>query len=247
MWKKNKRLFILSVILIIIGFVPLVQGLLLISNIEKTEVVTIEGTKFSLDKLTSINLLPKPGEEDILVDWIKVNFDTMVIFEGDSVGLTATATGINEQVEAIAIIITDPNQKLWELSNKELGQVIEEDKKFLQVLELSRFSDPPFHTRMMVPFLVPNHEVMLLGVVLTENGLHRLKSDEVVTTVNPRIDKLQAETNRAILLQIEETKKETIEQAKTNNIILGLAWIGVSAIPILAGFNVVLRIYFKEN
>ena len=230
------------------GFIPFSHGLSLIVTADESEEVTIEGNTFKLEKLTSVNLFPEhKDEQTALFKRIKINFDTMVIFEGDEVGLTATATGVDPKVNAIALVITNPTEKLSQLSLEYLGKEIEAKKDFGQVIELAPFTNPPFHSRVIIPFSETNQDVIIFGVIRTEDGLlHGLRSDQVITTVHPRTDKLQAETNKAILKQIEETEKQTIQQDETNTLFLGLTWIGVSAFPLWFGGEIILRIHLKE-
>jgi len=247
---KSPRLTTIAIIAIILGCIPFVFGLSMINENNPVQTVTIEGTEYSLGAITSVNMVPKfdskfnstftPAEN------IKLNFDTLVIFEGDHIGITTTATGVNSKVSGIALLF-NPDIDITQASNPEIVNEISESKKFGTIIELSPNTNPPFYSRNTIPFLIPNEEVRIQGIALVGNTLHRLANPEFVTIVHPATDKLQADTNRAILKQIEETKIATEAQERTNNIFLGLAWIGVAIVPILAGTDILLRIHFDSK
>ena len=89
-------------------------------------------------------------------------------------------------------------------------------------------------------------DVNIQGVwIIDADTYGYMVSNKTILTVLPRTEKLLVETNKAILEQIYETQLSTQEQKKTNDIILGLTLIGLAAIPILVGSDILLRIYLK--
>lgn len=210
-------------------------GILLFEDYSQTEIVEIE-----LDQLTSINL-SAINSENPPVKRIKVNFDTLVIFQGDVVGVTATASGIDPNVKAIAILFTDPSSDIPTMTKTQLAQEIDITSEFHTTIQLLPTSDPPFNTRAFIPFFISNQQIVIYAVVWTEDGgYNRYLSKQVFAIVQPRTDKLQSETNQLIQQQIEKS-------GQTNILLLGLGWIGIMAIPILMGVDVLLRIHFDSK
>jgi len=237
---------------IALGMLPLFHGLDLSINSDKHIKPIPEKEPVDLDILTSINLTPTyEDEETAMVKYVKVNFDTMVIFEGDTVGLTATGVDVSPEIIAIYLFITEPYFDLTNLSGDNLGREINSAKAFNQVIELFPTDDPPFHKRLEVPFLQAYQDVTIHGVwVVSSDRYGHMVNDKPILRVHPLTDKLIAETNKALLEQITETQLSTQEQQKSNDIILGLTLIGLAAIPILVGTDILLRIYLrvkKEN
>ncbi len=85
----------------------------------------------------------------------------------------------------------------------------------------------------------------LYFITIDKNGgSGTLPFDDPVFTISPPLAKLQADTNRATLDQINELKESTKSQNVSNKRIEGLTWITVGAIPILVCADILLRVYF---
>ena len=246
---QNPRFTALALGVIVFGIIPLVIGLDLAVNADKHIHKIQTKETVDLDLLTSINIIPTyESEEKTPVKYVKVNFDTTVIFEGDTVGLTATGIDIDPDVIAVYLFVEEPDYNITKYSGEDLGREINSAKAFNQIIELFPTTVPPFHSREEIPFLKAYQNVNIQGVwIKDEDNYGYMTSDETILTVHPRTDKLLAETNKAILEQITETQLSTQEQKKTNDLILGVTLIGLAAIPILVGTDILLRIYLKVN
>ncbi|MEM3063967.1 MAG: hypothetical protein QW177_01180 [Candidatus Nitrosotenuis sp.] len=211
----------------------------------RTEIVEIGGEPFRLHQFTNFHLIAPIGEPNF-VDAIRISFDTTTIFQGDEIGVTAVAYGVKPEVKEILVLITDRSFNLETISDKVLyNNVIHmlEDRTAIQLLPST---DPPFSKRQLVPFLIPDQKVTLQAVLVTDSGNGKLRNNDVVTTVYPRTDKLQSEMYKIINAQYTETRIANIEQDRTNTIFLGFSWVGVALILILAGIDVLMRIYAKD-
>ncbi|CAD6513291.1 exported hypothetical protein [metagenome] len=244
---KDSRLRKIAIVAVCFGlFVVGYAVSLIIQGYSTTETVKIEGKEFRLNQLTSLNLLPK-SENPLPVQSLRINFDTLVIFQGDEVGVTAIATGVGSEVKAIAILFTKPSLDLYNMTNREIAKEIDESTKYRTTIHLLPNSNPPFTTRAMIPFLEPNQQVVIQVIVWTPDNYNKYLTKEIAFTVQPRTDKLQSETNQLILKQLEVSTSRDLQQDKTNLIFLGLGWIGIGIIPILGGIDVLLRIRFDSQ
>jgi len=246
---QNPRFTVLAIGVIVFGIFPLVTGLDLTFNADKHIQEIQEKESVDLDILTTLNITPAyKDEEKTPVKYVKVNFDTTVIFQGDKVNITATGVEVTPEVIAIFLFVTESSFDISEFSGDYLAREINSGKRFKNVIELYATTVPPFHQTLEVPFLQANQDINIQGVWIKDSDNYGyMISDESILTVHPRTDKLLAETNKAILEQIYETQLSIQEQKKTNDIILGLTWIGIAAIPILVGTDILLRIYLKTE
>jgi len=246
---QNSRFTALAIGVIAFGIIPLVTGLDLTTNADKHIHEIQKKETVDLERLMSINITPTyDTEEKTPVKYVKVNFDTTVIFEGDTIGLTATGIDVDPEVIAIYLFITEPDDDITKYSGEDLGREINSAKAFNQIIELFPTTVPPFYSRTEIPFLKAYQNINIQGVwVKDESNYGYMISGETILTVHPRTDKLLAETNSAVMEQIYETKISTQQQKKTNDVILGLTWIGLAAIPILVGTDILLRIYLKQK
>ena len=236
----------LGMVLIIFGAILLsVNGLPLILDPIPHKVQTENVIHpINLNKLTSINWIAEKNPE---IGSIKLNFDTVTIFAGDSVWVRATASDVNPNVNAIFVIVTTPEKNYKNYTGIDVMNEVRLDHEFNQTIALSPLSNPPYQTREELAFLQADQPVTFHGFVFLNNGSFvHLDNHETPLTVLPITDKLQAETNLSILKQINETKIANIKQDTYNNIVLGLTWLGVGAIPILVGTDILLRIYVSE-
>lgn len=80
-----------------------------------------------------------------------------------------------------------------------------------------------------------------------DGGNGELPFNDPIVTINPSLAKLQADTNRATLEQIDELKESTKAQTVSNKRIEGLTWITVGAIPVLVVADILLRIYCEKT
>lgn len=192
-----------------------------------------------LGNLTSVNLIePEFATDDDPATLLKVNFDTLTIFQGDVVGIKVTADGIKPDVQGIAVLIEDDT---FDLNMTHLGKEIERGRKYNTTFELIPDLNHQASVKKNVPFLTPHQKVTIYGIALYDNNSSkRFFSDQIVTTVLSDVDKLQQETNN--ILRISDARQE-----KTNLIFIGLSLIGIAIAPIIAGVDIFLRIHFDRN
>jgi len=243
---KRPWLTALGIVLIIGGALLLsVKGLPLVldptPNKEQTDDIV---HPIKLDKMYTVNLI---GDNNSELDHVKLNFDTTTIFDGDSVGVTATAFGVKPDVALIGIIIAEQSKNYTKFTGIQAVRDLNIDTAFNQSVILVPQTNPSFQTRTEFTFLQAFKPITFHGFVFLYNqSFAQLSSHETAFTILPKTDKLQAETNLAVLMQINETKKATFSQDTYNNIVLGLTWLGVGAIPVLVGTDILLRIYVSE-
>jgi len=72
-----------------------------------------------------------------------------------------------------------------------------------------------------------------------ENSGYHIATETIVELESPSV-KIQADASRALIQQVNESKK-------TNDIIEGLTWILISVIPIGFGFEIILREYYHNK
>lgn len=239
-----------GIIAILGGFGLIIYGLTFVAQgYVDVKIESVQKTPIKLDdNLLSAQIIePELAKEADMAKSLKINFDTIDIFQGDEIGVTVSTIGVKPYVALIYVIIADPSFDM-NMTTRELVQQIEQGKKYRNVIELNPYSNPPFYARQIVPFPQPHQEVVFYATVLHNDGTHeRLITNQIFTTVLSKVDKLQAETNMAILQQIDETKISNAQQEQTNKIFMGVSWIGVAIAPMLAGVDILLRIRFDSH
>lgn len=260
---RNPRFTVIGVLIIIgLGLPPLIYGMILMFNSDPPAL--------SFDDLKTLNLIqPKTAtltptydsEKNALVDQILITFDTTVIFEDDWIGVNATAIGVDPSVLGIVLFVTSPMHDIKSLSGNNLAREINHGIKNNITLQLYSTVEPKFKTREMIPFYQAGQEVTIKGVIILKNttrGDEKLNYQDrnipkyvelnsPVFTVLPKTEKLQAITNNAVILLVNQTRVSNWGQDKANNLILGLTWIGIGIIPFLVGTDMLLRIYLTEK
>lgn len=230
MFREHKRLTSLAVVLIIfsIGFLVWSGSIIIKANTPESST-----TEIKLGEPTFVNIVGG-GEQDF-TKYVEVNFETLEVFAGDTISITASAPLASRNLVNITMIIADPDFYFGDDNDHLFHSIANMPPEY--IIGLFPNTDPPFKTTKEVKFVKPNQEVMIYAVSFGINSIAKYKSD-VAFTVHSQTDKLQVKTNTAILDQITE-------QEKTNAIFIGLSLIGIAVIPMLIGADIFLRIYFN--
>ena len=235
MFKKRKKLTAVAITAIVFGISFLVYGASLVYASENiTTKFQQEPIEISLEGLITLDMRGSGSIHDS-TKRVLISFETLEVFAGDTIEITASAPYASKNIKLISVIVGDRSFYFGDDVGKILRNmdIIPEN-----IIRLSPDTDPPFRTSKNIQFFRPNQEVIIYAISFGEQStLAKFKSD-VAFTVNSRVEKLQVQTNNAILEQINEQKK-------TNQIFLGLTWIGIAVIPILAGVDILLRIHFE--
>ena len=147
---------------------------------------------------------------------IEIIFEKSDIFEGDIVKVTAIGNEVNDNVVLISLFVVDSTFDISELdSSKAISHERAKLTERQKVIDLFPTTDPPFQTTMKVPFLTTD-KITVNGFYFLKDSEHviPIKSSGTIFTVNSQNEKLQIETNKALLTQIEETKIVQQEQKK---------------------------------
>lgn len=237
----------IGIILIIVGLVILgVKGLPLVLDPTPHEIQTEDIVHpIKLDKVTSVNLISFDNNSGF--DYIKLNFDTVTLFAGDSVNVKATVYGVKPNVVAIVLLSAEPFKNFTTFTKADIKKEFIIDQAFNESITLTNQTSPQFQTTAKIAFPIAYQPVKFSGFTFLNDGnFSQFENKVKQLTVLPITEKLQSETNLATLLQINATNKATLAQDTYNNIVLGLTWLGVGAIPILVGTDILLRIYISE-
>lgn len=242
--RKLSSLQVIGIIILGIGFIPVFYGLPILFEAEsKSETIRVNGTEVRIHELTSINLFPSTthnGEK--LVDRIKVNFDTLVIFEGENIEVTSSATGVNEKyVTGIFVLLVTPSLDFKNMPVDDLAEEVERLVNFKKALVLTQESNPPWKTRLAVPFLESGQKIMVQTVIEVNGTIaYRVYSYNEITTVNPAIDKLSSEADKAIMELVEKIEISNYEQQRTNRILIGIGYVGIGIVIIIGAIDVLV-------
>lgn len=234
MFKKRKKLTAIAITSIIFGFGILIHAGILILQSEITVENQTDSSEVKLGELVTLNMRGA-GMMDS-TKHIKVNFETLEVFAGDTVNISVSAPSASPNLKKITTIIADPDFYFGD-DTETLSRAIE-NISIENIIELLPSTNPPFHATKDIKFFRPNQEVVVYVISVGESSITKYASN-VAFTVHSQADKLQVQTNNVILEQVKQ-------QEKTNQIFLGLAWIGVAVIPILVGIDILLRIHFEN-
>lgn len=219
---KLRSLQTLCVILFILGVIGVGAGL--------PRAITAD-LQFDSPKgeLTSVNLFVEEPKYEFVFERIKLNFDTMRVFVGDEIGITANANQVHQNVTSIAVLLTKPDLDIVNMTNDEIKQEIWDSLRYRTGFMLSPDSDPSWTHRTYVPFLFPQQQVVMQAVVFDKNDIiYKIPSDEVILIVSSEADKLG------------------FDQRLTNEILIGVGYAGIGVMLIIGAIDVLVRIRQKQ-
>jgi len=172
-----------------------------------------------------------------------------IIFARDTVKITAKAIDVKNDVSGFLFVLNDGTISFTnETTNKEIIFEGEYAEKHNLLLELSHETKPPFVDETSPRFNRPDVTYHVTGVILFKNESKAvINNSDGLFPIYSKINKLQVDTNKAILEQTDITKISNIQQEITNQVITGLTVIGIAIIPIVGGFDVLIRIYLDKN
>lgn len=259
----NPRFTWLAIAVIVLFGIPsLIYGIYLMINADPPPISYEDLKEVNLIEPKTVILTPTyDSEKTAHVKEIAIDFDTIIVFQDDVIKISAKAIDVNPNVMAIYLFVTDPTQNMTSLSGDNLAREINYGIKNKNVLQLFETVEPKFQDSQLVPFYQANQQVTIKGIVVLKDTIHGdidsdnqprhvpayMELDRHVFTVFPKTVKLEAQTNHAVIQSAKETRKANWEQDRSNNLIQGLTWIGISAIPILVGADILLRIYLGER
>ncbi len=247
---KRPRLTFGISIIIIGGFVLLGIGLdhicgepiqKLKSQIEEAKNTSY---RYSIGKPLAYEMTGTYLEDTLPAKSVMLYIENNTIFDGDIIKIKMEAKDVNDDVIGFTFILNDGS---WTLNNKTKKEIaFEQDYagRHNTLLDLIRFSNPPFSAETSPKFSKPDVTYHVTGAILYNNGSYgTIDTSDGLFTIYPLTDKLQVSTNQAILKQIDQTEISNLQQDITNELFLGLSIIGVALIPIIGGFDFLFRIH----
>ena len=258
-----KKLILTSLvsIIIILGGYGIYLGIVEIWGEKSQELVTkieerkstIEERKSTIEEYrmgspTSMDLTPTYDSFQISpLERLTIFFESDMIFEGDIVKVKGAATNVKEHIQEIVLIINDGS---WSVSGKTLPEIKYEEKqaeKVGRVIVLTSETNPSFSSEIPMKFL-SSGEIHATGIFqFVNNTVSPINIDGKLLPVYSQADKLQVETNKAILKQIDQTELSNFQQERTNQLFLGLSIIAIALAPIISGCDFLYRIHIDTN
>lgn len=251
-WMKYLRLTILSLIIIIGGFCILAIGVETIFGNDVEELKSkVEKNKesirvYEVGSPLTFSITPEFDSPNLPANPIYLTIEKNIIFDGDVVKITANAENVQDHVLEIALILNDGTVSLTNKTGDEIQFEVDYAKKHHLLLVLNPHTQPPFYDEIHTKFSKSGTSFHVAGgIILNNSSFDTLHNSNELFTIYSQADKLDVETNKAILEQIDQTKLNNIQQEITNQIFLGLSIIGIAVIPILGGFDFLFRIHFR--
>lgn len=200
--------------------------------------------KYSIGKPIAYEMTGTFSSDVLPAKSIMLYIENNTIFDGDIIKIKMEAKDVSDDVIGFTFILNDGS---WTLNNKTKKEIaFEHDyaKTHNTLLDLIRFSNPPFSAETSPKFSKPDVTYHITGAILYNNGSYgTIDTSDGLFTIYPLTDKLQVFTNQAILKQIDQTEISNLQQDITNELFLGLSIIGLAVIPIVGGFDFLFRIH----
>lgn len=245
--KRRKIFFITALGLFALGLWILQIGLVILHEDSQKEIgknLEKKITEFELNKPISWITEP-PIEANAPFKKIKINFDSDIIFVGDKTGVRVNVDVTDSNLLAMFFIPTKPDEDFSKKSAKELNEIINKSAEYGKIIEVTSLTDPPFETKVEMPF-DREGEIAFQVILLNKDYAYTgTPNTGTVITVYPRIDKLTAETNQAILRQTEHDNITAEVQNRKTDVIIGISWIAVSLIPLVVAGDILIQLFIK--
>ncbi|WP_299290360.1 hypothetical protein [Nitrosopumilus sp.] len=214
------------------------------SLIDETEKIPL----YEINKPITLNLFPVVGQSNATDLRILITFQQSVVYAGDEVEYHARIVTDQQisNIQAIAIIFDHENVEYTKHTRGQIFQEINTAGNFGHAIVLGPDMEEPFSLKGKIPFPVES-EVFVTGFIIRENGFETLNLDEPILKIFPTSAKLETEANRALLAQAEQQRISSLVQDISNARLLALTWVGVGAIPIIIGADILIRVYLRES
>ena len=249
------KLTVISIVVLIGGSILLGIGYDMIfgETVEKLKSDLKEAKKtvrvYDVSQPLTFDITPTYGNDTLPVKSILLTLEKDIIFARDTVKIKAEAKGVDDDILEIALILNDGTIYFKKGTPRtEINFERDYARQYNLLLELNQATNPPFVDEINPKFSKPDLTFHVTGSILFKNGtIAVVQNSDGLFTIYSKINKLQVDTNKAILEQTDIIEINNIQQEITNQIFLGLTVIGIAVIPIVGGFDVLIRIYLDKK
>lgn len=207
------------------------------TNVQRYQLVKGESTSYSTiigtNKL-NIGYVFNLETNDVFSTFNQINY-TISLYVSDRSLIT----------DAV-LIFGKPNQGFINMSISDADSFVDQRSR-LYGDTVKLFPDPKrsdyFHREGNITFPVERELVLYFLLFDVADRFGQVSAREPLLSIVSSTAKLQADTNRNIIDQINEERKSIKEQEETNARIEGLTWLALSAVFIVPSMNFALRYY----
>lgn len=246
---------IITIILLSIGSIFAVIGaekFLEADEISKKEIEKVETTvqRHQLVKGESISYSAIIGTNKVDTGYV-FNLETNDVFSTfNQINYTISLYVSDRSLITNAVLIFGkPNQDFTKTFSDADSFVEERSRLYGDTVKL--FPDPKrsdyFYRDGNITFTVERGLVLYFLLYDVADTFGQISASEPILSIVSSTAKLQADTNRNIIDQINEERKSIKVQEETNVRIEGLTWLALSAVFIVPSMNFVLRYYFVQR
>lgn len=215
-----KTIGIVGLVIVIVGFTFLTINYGKLGDLEKTEYY---------DSTIINNTFVTYPVQPSLLNYVSVYFETKDVYSVlNPINYTITAIpnkGEEDKIKTIFLLNTPINKKLSFQAGTDLSYLVDQSNKTGNLVELNK--NVTDNTYSFTDTFDPQTEEQKTFIMLTKGRTSGVLLTIIETgiTIHPYTAKLQADTNRAILKQVDETRI-------TNGMIIGLTVVLIGMVPL---------------